>query len=124
MIYIMNKVCGNACFNRNIQTGTYCQVAVLLLFFISNCPVIADVTSSRENQLRHVVEHECGSCHGLTRSGGLGPPLTEKALENKSPEDLFKIIRDGVKGTPMPPWEGILNDEDIRQIVRLLKGGL
>ena len=122
MIYIMNKVCGNACFYLSIQRETFRRVAVVLLFLVS-CPAVADVTSSRQNQLRYMVEQDCGSCHGLTRNGGLGPPLTEKALENRLPEDLFNIIRDGVKGTPMPPWERVLKDEEIRWIVKLLKGG-
>lgn len=99
-------------------------IVMLVLALISSFPAMADITLMRRNELRHMVEHDCGSCHGLTRRGGLGPPLTEKALENRSPEVLFKIIRNGVEGTPMPPWKGILNDEEIRWIVSLLKGGI
>lgn len=96
----------------------------MLAALIGSFPVMADVTLTRQDELRHMVEHDCGSCHGLTRSGGLGSPLTKKALENRSPEDLFNIIRDGVKGTPMPPWKGYLKDEEIRWIVSLLKGDI
>lgn len=105
-----------------LKRGFSPGATVMLLVLIVSFPAMADITTTRQDELRHMVEHNCGSCHGLTRGGGLGAPLSEKALENRSPEELFKVIRNGIKGTPMPPWKGQLKDEEIRWIVKMLKG--
>ena len=34
----------------------------------------------RARELVHIVRQDCGSCHGLTLKGGLGPALTAEAL--------------------------------------------
>ena len=77
--------------------------------------------ASRQAELDHMLRHDCGSCHGMTLKGGLGPPLTEESLLNKPREYIEWTIRNGHPGTPMPPWEGILSDEDINYLVELLK---
>ncbi|HYG42204.1 MAG TPA: cytochrome c, partial [Bordetella sp.] len=41
----------------------------------------------RQGQLEHLLRQDCGSCHGLRMTGGLGPPLTRQALAGK-PRDL------------------------------------
>ena len=84
-------------------------------------PAIAASPESREAELEHMLRHDCGSCHGMTLKGGLGPPLTEEALQDKPREYIEWTIRNGHPGTPMPPWEGILSDDDINYLVELLK---
>ena len=84
-------------------------------------PAYASMPDSRQAELDHMLRHDCGSCHGMTLKGGLGPPLTEEALQNKPREYIEWTIRNGHPGTPMPPWEGILSDEDIDYLVELLK---
>lgn len=79
-------------------------------------------TPARQDQLRHMVEQDCGSCHGLTRKGGLGSPLRAEDLADIGDEALAATILDGRPGTPMPPWRGLLNEDDARWIVRHLKG--
>ena len=79
--------------------------------------------SDRQEQLEHLLIHDCGSCHGLTLAGGLGSPLTVTALHDKSESYLFTAIREGIPGTPMPSWAPLLSDRDIEWLVaRLLKG--
>lgn len=95
-------------------------IAVLLIL-LGSVPIYAEVTPGRQKELRNMMQHDCGSCHGLTRKGGLGPPLTVDALEGRTTEVLFKTIRDGVNGTPMPPWQDILDDEEILWIINQLK---
>lgn len=80
-----------------------------------------EVSDQRKQELAYLLEQDCGSCHGLTLKGGLGSPLTAEALQGKSTEHLFAIIRDGVPGTPMPPWSALLEDDEIRWIVQLLE---
>ena len=36
-------------------------------------PAAAEPADSRQAELTHLVKHDCGSCHGMTMKGGLGP---------------------------------------------------
>lgn len=74
-------------------------------------------------KLVSLVREDCGSCHGITLKGGLGSPLLPAALANKDAKMLTAIILDGVPGTPMPPWRGLLSPEDARWIAENLKEG-
>jgi cytochrome c55X len=78
---------------------------------------------SRQTSLMTLLKHDCGSCHGLTMKGGLGPPLLPNTLADKDAEALTTIILDGVPGKPMPPWRFELQPEEARWLVdRLLEG--
>ncbi|MEZ5685331.1 MAG: cytochrome c [Paracoccaceae bacterium] len=55
---------------------------------------------------------DCGSCHGLTRKGGLGSPLTREALEGMDRQVIAEIILDGMPGTAMPPWRPLMTEEE------------
>ena len=97
-------------------------LALLTLMLCMPQAALADtVSNERKQELSYLLEQDCGSCHGLTLKGGLGSPLTAEALREKPSEYLFAIIRNGVPGTPMPPWSALLDDDDIRWIVQLLK---
>ena len=74
--------------------------------------------------LARLVHQDCGSCHGMTMKGGLGPPLLPATLKDKPDETLVGIILDGVPETPMPPWRPLLAPEDAAWIVKQLKKGL
>ncbi|MDH3286862.1 MAG: cytochrome c [Betaproteobacteria bacterium] len=81
------------------------------------------VGATRQKELVRLVRQDCGSCHGMTLKGGLGPPLTAQALKEKSAEGLRATILGGRPGTPMPPWRGFMNEADVDWIVNeLLKG--
>ncbi len=75
---------------------------------------------SRQAELEYLLRHDCGSCHGMTLKGGLGPALTPDALRYKPKAYLQQTIRDGHPGTPMPPWEGLLTPQDIEYLVEIL----
>ena len=92
-----------------------------LLFCLLSHSLSAAPPAGRQGELEHMLRHDCGSCHGMTLKGGLGPPLTQSALRDKPREYIEWTIRNGHPGTPMPPWEGILTDEDIDYLVELLK---
>jgi cytochrome c55X len=84
----------------------------------------APPTSERQGALFHLLKHDCGSCHGLTMNGGLGPPLLPGDLHDKDEEGLVEVILDGVPGTPMPPWRFELSREEAVWMVHRLKEGL
>lgn len=78
---------------------------------------------AREAALADLVRQDCGSCHGLSLKGGLGRPLRPEALTAIDVEGIAAIILDGVQGTPMPPWRGLISPEEAKWIAAQLKKG-
>lgn len=74
-------------------------------------------------RLSHLVRQECGSCHGLALTGGLGTPLTPDGLARWDREQVAAIILNGIPGSPMPPWRALLSEADARWIADHLKRG-
>ena len=72
------------------------------------------------NALKRLVHQDCGSCHGLSLKGGLGPDLRSKTLEHNDPEVLTGVILDGIPGTAMPPWRPLISQEEAEWIARYL----
>lgn len=79
---------------------------------------------AREARLDNLILQDCGSCHGMTMKGGLGRPLLPERLADVPRDGLAGIILDGVPGTPMPPWRGLLSDEEALWIADRLKRGV
>lgn len=77
----------------------------------------------RQADLIRIVRQDCGSCHGMQLTGGLGPALTRQALADKPVDSLVATIVHGRPGTPMPPWRTMLSDAEAAWIVdQLLRG--
>jgi cytochrome c55X len=73
--------------------------------------------------LKRLVHQDCGSCHGLTLKGGLGPDIRPETLEGYDPEILQFIILEGMPGTAMPPWNPLISEAEAAWIADyLLKG--
>lgn len=90
-------------------------------------PVFAVDTTPPQARQREIIEllrEDCGSCHGMTLKGGLGPPLTPQALANKSTSMLRTTILNGRAGTPMAPWRPFLSDGEAAWLTRRLKQGI
>lgn len=75
----------------------------------------------RQKALVHLVKQDCGSCHGMTLKGGLGPALTKDVLANKPDLLLINTILYGREALAMPPWKGILSEAEVVWMVDLLK---
>jgi len=73
--------------------------------------------------LERLVRQDCGSCHGLTLKGGLGPDIRPQALNHHDRDSLTTLILDGVPGTAMPPWRPLLSDEEAIWIADYLLNG-
>ncbi|WP_460844089.1 c-type cytochrome [Noviherbaspirillum agri] len=96
----------------------------LPLFFSLPLTAQAEPAPERKAEILHLVRQDCGSCHGLRMEGGLGVPLTPKALEGKDPEGLKLTILQGRYGTTMPPWSPFLSESEAGWIVDMLLKGL
>ena len=78
---------------------------------------------SRQAEVVRLVRNDCGSCHGLTLQGGLGPPLLPAALADKPDVALRETILRGRTGTAMPPWAPFLSEQEAQWVVEQLKNG-
>ena len=79
---------------------------------------------ARQEALLNLLRQDCGSCHGLTLKGGLGPALTREALAGKSADALRAVILHGRPGTPMPPWGPFMNESEAAWLVDQLQAGV
>jgi cytochrome c55X len=79
--------------------------------------------ASRRAELVHLVRHDCGSCHGMSLQGGLGPALTAQALAQRPIAYLEQVILRGRGGTAMPGWKGLIDDSEASWIAQQLKNG-
>ncbi len=77
----------------------------------------------------------CAQCHGI-RGDGMGINLRDMSVQprdhtdtawmsGRSDDDLFKAVKEGglalSKSVLMPPWEGILDDEEIHRLVEYMR---
>ncbi|OXS21119.1 c-type cytochrome [Pseudomonas rhodesiae] len=74
-------------------------------------------------RLEHLLTQDCGACHGLHLTGGLGPPLTPQALAGQPRASLIATITYGRPARAMPGWGPLLSAGDIAWLAdRLLQG--
>ena len=81
---------------------------------------LAEPSKARQAELQNMLKHDCGSCHGLTLKGGLGPSLLTKDLINKPDDYLVETIQNGRKGTAMPPWKPFISEQETRWLIQTL----
>lgn len=77
----------------------------------------------------------CWQCHGM-QGNGMGINVRDmsvqprdhtdaKEMSTRSDADLFKAIKEGgqaiSKSVLMPPWSGVLSDDEIHRLVRYLR---
>ena len=98
-------------------------LACALLFASEAVPAspLPQPEAARRKALLHLLREDCGACHGLTRQGGLGSPLTAAALAGKPADSLVATILDGRPGTAMPPWRPFISEQEVRWLVELLQ---
>jgi len=82
-----------------------------------------DMDFARQQGLIRLVRQDCGACHGMRLTGGLGPALTREALADRPLDAMAATIMHGRPGTPMPPWRTLLSDTDVRWIAEQLARG-
>jgi cytochrome c55X len=119
LIYVKSEPAGAG------QPCAMCFRALIALA-LAGCALAAQASGpsgTRRAQLVHMVREDCGSCHGMTLAGGLGPPLLPAALAGKADDSLEAVILNGRPGTPMGPWRRFMSEQEARWIVESLKKG-
>ena len=95
----------------------------LAAIVLSMWTAAAAVEPARQAELKYLLEQDCGSCHGMTLKGGLGPALLPANLEGKPDGLLIAAILEGRPGTAMPPWRGLLTEAEAEWLVEQLRKG-
>ncbi len=98
-------------------------ILIALLLAAMAAPVNAEVAPKRQTELLYFLKQDCGSCHGLTRKGGLGLPLLPEALAERSEDELTDIIMNGIPDTAMPPWRELFSRQEAGWMARAIKDG-
>jgi cytochrome c55X len=78
----------------------------------------------RQEELIHLLRNDCGACHGLRLTGGLGPALRPEALHDKTMDSLKQVILQGRPGTPMPGWAPFISESEAHWLVESLVDGV
>ncbi|MES9831819.1 MAG: cytochrome c [Candidatus Thiodiazotropha sp. DIVDIV] len=97
---------------------------IISLLLLAQPAFASAISEPRRLELLHLLKHDCGSCHGLSLKGGLGPPLTPANLRDKPVDFLSATILYGRTGTPMPPWRPFLTDSEAKWLAERIKAGL
>jgi cytochrome c55X len=104
-------------------TGIGFAVPLAMAWEPASVPSNNTVSAARQAELIYLVRQDCGSCHGMTLRGGLGPALTPQVLGEKPAAYLTHVILHGRAGTAMPGWQSLLSDAEALWIAeRLLDG--
>lgn len=111
-------------FSATVRVARLGCLAVAVTFFADSWAEPAlDRDATRRSELVTLVRQDCGSCHGLTLKGGLGPALLPEVLKDKPAEYLRLVILQGLPGTAMPPWKRFLTEAEAQWIVANLQKG-
>lgn len=100
------------------------RTALLLALLCVNAWASPAPAPARQAELLRTLRQDCGSCHGMRLSGGLGPALTAQALRERPLESLVATIYQGRPGTPMPGWRGLISESEARWLAERLLAGV
>lgn len=92
----------------------------------ANDPQAATATTidaARQAQLIRMVRQDCGSCHGIQLTGGLGPAITREQMADFPFDSLVAVIYNGRPGTAMPGWKTMISEADAHWIAHQLQAG-
>jgi cytochrome c55X len=99
------------------------QAALLIALLAAPAAEAQAIAPVRQAELVRMVRQDCGSCHGMRLTGGLGPALTREALADKLVPAMAATIIHGRPGTPMPGWRAMLSEPEAQWIAEQLAAG-
>lgn len=104
-------------------TGWARRLGLLLVVSVIPPATAGDPAPPRQQALLRFLRQDCGSCHGMSLRGGLGPALLPESLADKPDQDLVATILEGRPGTAMPPWKSFLSRDEAAWLVTRLRAG-
>ncbi len=95
-------------------------VLLVSIFLLPSLSQATPISPERQKELLHLLKQDCGSCHGMTLKGGLGPDLHPERLNRLPRQFLLDAILLGRPGTPMPPWNTMLSAAEAEWLLNQL----
>jgi putative heme-binding domain-containing protein len=82
-------------------------------------PAAAPATTSGEKLYGRL---GCVACHGIDARGARGPDLKNPILWSRSDagQHVFDVVKNGVRGTEMPPYAKVASDQEIHELANFL----
>jgi cytochrome c oxidase cbb3-type subunit III len=66
---------------------------------------------------RVVYQSNCAACHGASLEGGIGVALNDgNWVHGGEPDEVLRVVTEGVPAKGMPAWGPILGPERVRQV--------
>lgn len=90
-------------------------------------PLPAGMTRAKLDVLAgaQIYREYCVACHGEKGDAqtplGQSLPMHDLAKTRLTDKEMTRIIAHGTQGTAMAPWDGILNSEDVRQVILFIR---
>ncbi len=100
------------------------HIAALCIALSLPANAVGAPSAERQDELLNLLKQDCGSCHGMTMKGGLGPSLLPQAIEGKPDAFLVRTVLEGRPDTAMPPWQGLLSHDEVHWLIQQLRRGL
>jgi mono/diheme cytochrome c family protein len=69
-----------------------------------------------------VYDDNCATCHGDDGTGDIGSDLTQRVPE-MSDDEIVSTVLNGLKGTTMPSFADVLDNQAIADVVAFTKTG-
>lgn len=99
-------------------------ITTLFLAMAALTVTASELPQKRQQQLDHLLKQDCGSCHGMTMKGGLGPSLRLDDIQGHTIDSLKATILLGRPGTAMPPWNRLLSEADANYLAEQILAGV
>ena len=99
------------------------RTMLLVISLMATQAGAVEISTARQNELLYFLKHDCGSCHGMTLKGGLGPALLPETLASKPISYLVTTIMEGRENTAMPPWKSMLTRNEATWLTEQLQSG-
>jgi cytochrome c55X len=96
---------------------------VLFVLFFQILISVSIRAERTDSDLKYLLKHDCGSCHGMKLKGGLGPPLTKALMRGRNRDEIKGVILSGRPGTAMPPWRSLVTEGEANRLAEILIKG-
>lgn len=112
---------------RDLDNSTLAALTVYVHSLHTSQALPETATGESTVQTAALFEKNCSSCHGATGQGdgpaarSLAPRPANFQLKQGNPDYLEMVLRNGIPGTAMPPWEEVLTDQQCDSLVRYLR---
>ncbi|MDY7565236.1 cytochrome D1 domain-containing protein [Pseudomonas sp. RTC3] len=96
-------------------------LAQLLWIGAAHGAVPVPLSGAALEQAAHNYEQHCQSCHGVNRSGGVGPALLPESLSRIKPDEIRRVIQNGRPASQMAAYSSLFSPVQIDALVDYLQ---